>query len=67
MLRGAGDFFLSSETTGKSTEQLMVSLPHWCDRPWGTYGITLEKKLVTYQRLLERTLTYIAELVALSA
>ena len=36
-------------------------------RPWGTYGVTLVKKLATYMRLLESRLTYIAELVALSA
>ncbi|GIR24850.1 MAG: hypothetical protein CM15mP39_06610 [Synechococcus sp.] len=45
----------------------MVSLPHWCGRPWGTSGITLAKKLATYLQLLESRLTYIAELVALSA
>ena len=60
-------FFRSSETTGVSTEQLMVSLPHWSGRPWGTSGITLASKLATYLQLLESRLTYIAELVALSA
>ena len=45
----------------------MVSLPHWSGRPWGTSGITLASKLATYLQLLESRLTYIAELVALSA
>jgi len=45
----------------------MVSLPQWCGRPWGTSGITLASKLATYLQLLESSLTYIAELVALSA
>ena len=62
-----GSFSWSRETPRKSTEQLMVSPPHWSGRPWGASGITLASKLATYLQLLESRLTYIAELVALSA
>ena len=40
--------------------------PWWCQSR-GASDITLAKKLEAYQQLLESTLTYIAELVALSA